>query len=263
MTLRVGVMGAGGRMGQVVCQAISAEDDLALVAGIDPNFAGTDIGEVAGVEAGAFAVTADNEALVASGVEVVVDFTYPAAARANLEFCAAQGIHAVVGTSGFAAADYEEIARSFTRSNCLIAPNFAIGAVLMIRFAEMAAPYFDTAEIIELHHDGKVDAPSGTAVSTAERMAAASAEWAPDPTKTETIVGARGASGPAGIPVHSVRMRGMTAHQEVLLGTTGQTLTLRHDSFDRSSFMPGVILAVHRIDSTPGLTVGLDGLLDL
>jgi 4-hydroxy-tetrahydrodipicolinate reductase len=250
-------------MGQVVCQAISAEPDLSLVAGVDPHHAGTDIGEVAGVEAGAFDVAADNEALVAAGVEVVVDFTVPEAARSNLEFCAEHGIHAVVGTSGFTAADHEEIRRIFTRSNCLIAPNFAIGAVLMIRFAELAAPYFDTAEIIELHHDGKVDAPSGTAVSTAERMAAASAEWGDDPTETETIAGARGASGPAGIPIHSVRMRGMTAHQEVVLGTAGQTLTLRHDSFDRSSFMPGVVLGVRRISSTPGLTVGLDGVLDL
>lgn len=250
-------------MGQVVCQTISAEADFSLVAGVDPHYAGTDIGEVAGVEAGAFEVAADRTALVEANVEVVVDFTLPEAARANLEFCAEHGIHAVVGTSGFTAADHEEIRQAFTRSNCLIAPNFAIGAVLMIRFAELAAPYFDTAEIIELHHDGKVDAPSGTAVSTAERMAAANAEWAADPTETETIPGARGASGPAGIPIHSVRMRGMTAHQEVLLGTSGQTLTLRHDSFDRSSFMPGVVLAVRRISSTPGLTVGLDGVLDL
>lgn len=250
-------------MGQVVCQAVAAEPDLSLVAAIDPSYAGIDIGEVTGVEVGKFAVAADNEALPAGHVEVVVDFTKLEAARSNLEFCAAKGIHAVVGTSGFTQADHEEIAGMFTRSNCLIAPNFAIGAVLMIRFAEMAAPYFDTAEIIELHHDGKVDAPSGTAISTAERMAAASKEWAPDPTQTETIAGARGATGPAGIPIHSVRMRGMTAHQEVLLGTSGQTLNLRHDSFDRSSFMPGVLLAVRRIGSFPGLTVGLDGLLDL
>lgn len=250
-------------MGQVVCQAVSAAPDLDLVAAIDPSFAGIDIGEVAGVEGGSFDVAPRNEALLIAGAEVVVDFTHLDAARANLEFMAANGIHAVVGTSGFTVADHEQIAESFTRSNCLIAPNFAIGAVLMIRFAELAAPYFDTAEIIELHHDGKVDAPSGTAISTAERMAAASGDWGEDPTQSQTIPGARGAKGPAGIPIHSVRMRGMTAHQEILLGTSGQTLTLRHDSFDRSSFMPGVILAVRGIGSAPGLTIGLDSLLDL
>lgn len=250
-------------MGQAVCQAVAAEADLSLVGAVDPHYAGIDIGEVAGVEAGSFAVAPSTEALLQSEVEVVVDFTHLDAARSNIEFCARNGIHAVVGTSGFTEADHVTIGDSFARSNCLIAPNFAIGAVLMIRFAEMAAPYFDTAEIIELHHDGKVDAPSGTAISTAERMAAASPQWADDPTESETIAGARGASGPGGIAVHSVRMRGMTAHQEVLLGTTGQTLSLRHDSFDRSSFMPGVILAVHRIGSFPGLTVGLDKLLEL
>ncbi len=132
----------------------------------------------------------------------------------------------------------------------------------MMRFAEMAAPYFETGEIIELHHDAKVDAPSGTAVATAERMAAASETWSPDPTKSETISGARGAVGAAGIPIHSVRMRGMTAHQEVVLGTTGQTLSIRHDSIDRSSFMPGVVMAVRRIGGLDGLTVGLDKILD-
>jgi 4-hydroxy-tetrahydrodipicolinate reductase len=250
-------------MGQVVCQAVTTESDMELVAAVDPHYADIDIGEVAGVEGGKFAVAPDNRTLLDSSVDVIVDFTHVDAARANIEFCAKHGIHAVVGTSGFTEADHVAIGRLFTRSNCLIAPNFAIGAVLMIRFAEMAAPYFDTAEIIELHHDGKVDAPSGTAVSTAERMAAASDRWIPDPTTSETIAGARGAKGPGGIPVHSVRMRGMTAHQEVLLGTMGQTLSLRHDSFDRSSFMPGVILAVRRIASFPGLTIGLDRMLEL
>ena len=148
-------------------------------------------------------------------------------------------------------------------ANVIIAPNFAIGAVLMIRFAEMAAPFFDSAEIIELHHDNKVDAPSGTAMHTAERIAAASSDWAKDPTTTETIPGGRGAEGPAGIRVHSVRLRGLVAHQEVLLGTTGQTLSLRHDSIDRTSFMPGVVLAVKAISDLPGLTVGLDAVLGL
>ncbi len=249
-------------MGSAVAHAIAAEPDLELVAAIDPSYEGIDVGEVTGVAGSNFPVSSQAGTIVENGVEVMVDFTHRDAARSNLEVCAANGIHAVIGTSGFTETDYSEIADLFTRSACLIAPNFAIGAVLMIRFAEMAAPYFDTGEIIELHHDAKVDAPSGTAVSTAERMAAASAIWGADPTESETIAGARGAKGPAGIPIHSVRMRGMTAHQEVILGTAGQTLSIRHDSIDRSSFMPGVVLAVRRIGSLQGLTVGLDKLLD-
>lgn len=251
-------------MGKTVCQAVAAESDLSLVAAIDPSYAGIDIGEVAGVETGRFSVDRQIDALLSAQVEVVVDFTHIDAAKANLQFCGANGLHAVVGTSGFTEDDHAEIASWFTRSNCLIAPNFAIGAVLMMRFAEMAAPYFETAEIIELHHDGKVDAPSGTAVATAERMAVSKGgAWPADPTESETIPGARGAVGAGGIPVHSVRMRGLTAHQEVILGTTGQTLTIRHDSIDRSSFMPGVIMAVRRIGDASGLTVGLDKLLGL
>jgi 4-hydroxy-tetrahydrodipicolinate reductase len=203
------------------------------------------------------------EALLDADVEVVVDFTNAEAARDTIELCAENGIHAVVGTSGFTEEDHAEIDKLFTTSACLIAPNFAIGAVLMMRFAELAAPYFDSAEIIELHHDGKVDAPSGTAIATAERMAAASSEWGADPTTSETIGGARGARGPGGIPMHSLRMRGLTAHHEVVLGTAGQSLTIRHDSYDRSSFMPGVILAVRRIGrASSGLLVGLDAILD-
>jgi 4-hydroxy-tetrahydrodipicolinate reductase len=201
--------------------------------------------------------------LLHDGVDVVVDFTEASAARTNLEWAAEHGVHAVVGTSGFTEADHDGFRQLFVKSNCVIAPNFAIGAVLMIRFAELAARYFDTAEIIELHHDAKVDAPSGTAVHTAERIAAASRDWAPDPTSTMLFDGARGAEGPAGIHIHSVRMRGMVAHQEVILGTSGQTLTLRHDSVDRTSFMPGVLLAVKAVADHPGLTVGLDALLDL
>lgn len=263
MSIRVGVFGVGGRMGTEVANAVNAEPDLELVAAIDPSFEGRDVGEVTGVDGPSFAVSSDPAAAVAAGAEVMVDFTHLDAARANIEFCAAEGLHAVVGTSGFTEAEHAGIAASFTSSNCLIAPNFAIGAVLMMRFAELAAPLFDTAEIIELHHDGKIDSPSGTAIGTAERMAAAKADWAPDPVTTETIPGARGAKGPAQIPIHSVRMRGMTAHQEVILGAAGQTLVLRHDSFDRTSFMPGVIVAVRRIASLPGLTIGLDGLLGL
>jgi len=187
------------------------------------------------------------------------------AARGNLTWCAEHGVHAVVGTTGFSPDDVAALRRRFDASsaNAVIAPNFSIGAVLMMRFAELAAPLFDTAEIIELHHDEKVDAPSGTSMLTAERMAAASPDWGTDPTEETVVAGARGGATPSGIRVHSVRLRGLVAHQEVLLGTTGQTLSIRHDSYDRSSFMPGVLLAVKSVADRPGLTVGLDVLLGL
>lgn len=258
--IRVGVFGAAGRMGSTVCQAVLDDPELELVAAVDPLHAGLDLRHAARVESDLH-VAAHAEALVDAGTEVVVDFTHLDAARANLAFAAEHGLHAVVGTTGFTDEDLASFAAAFTKSSCLIAPNFSIGAVLMMRFAELAAPWFDTAEVIELHHDRKVDAPSGTAMLTLERMAAASDRWAEDPTEREVVPGARGARGPGGIPVHSVRMRGMLAHQEVLLGTTGQTLSIRHDSYDRNSFMPGVVLAVKKVADRPGLTVGLDPLL--
>lgn len=261
MTLRVGVFGAGGRMGSTVCRAVSDDPDLELVAAVDPHHAGIDLRQVAGIDSD-LAIIPDASGLGAVGAQVAVDFTRIDAARANLRWCAENGVHAVVGTSGFTDADLARFAGAFVDSNCLIAPNFAIGAVLMMRFAEMAAPWFETVEITELHHDSKVDAPSGTAMATAERIASASDRWAPDPTSQHTVPGARGASGPGGIPIHSVRMRGLVAHQEVMLGTTGQTLTIRHDSYDRSSFMPGVLLAVKEIGNRPGITLGIDALLD-
>ncbi len=259
---RVGVFGAAGRMGRTVCEAVVADPELELVAAVDPFHAGLDLRHVAKVDTD-LQVAPSAEALVDAGVEVVVDFTVLTAARENLVFAARHGIHAVVGTTGFTEEDLKAIEAAFTESNCLIAPNFAIGAVLMMRFAELAAPWFETAEVIELHHDQKVDAPSGTALLTVERMAAASGDWAPDPTRTEVLPGARGAKGPGEIPVHSVRLRGMVAHQEVLLGTTGQSLSIRHDSYDRSSFMPGVVIAIKQVANRQGLTVGLDALLDL
>jgi 4-hydroxy-tetrahydrodipicolinate reductase len=261
MAVRVGVFGAAGKMGATVCRAVAADDDLELVAAVDPGAAGEPLSRVAGVATDV--EVAGKAAHLDEAPDVMVDFTHLDAARANLAWCAEHGVHAVVGTTGFAEEDLDRFRSSFTSSNCLIAPNFAIGAILLMRFAELAAPWFDTAEILEFHHDAKLDAPSGTAMRTAERMAAASSDWAPDPTVTEVVAGARGGEGPAGIRVHAVRMRGMVAHQEVVLGTTGQTLTLRHDSYDRSSFMPGVVLAAKRIADLPGVTVGLDGLLDL
>ncbi len=253
--MRVGVLGAAGRMGATVCAAVAADPDLDLVAAVDPGAAGR---EVEGLT-----ITGELDALTAAGAQVVVDFTMADAARRNLPWCGEHDLHAVVGTTGLTDGDLDTLRAAFTHSNCLVAPNFAIGAVLMMRFAELAAPFFDTAEIVELHHDAKLDAPSGTAMATAQRMAAASADWAPDPTVHEVVAGARGGAGPAGIHVHALRVRGMVAHQEVILGTTGQTLTVRHDSYDRASFMPGVVLACKRIADHPGLTVGLDALLGI
>jgi 4-hydroxy-tetrahydrodipicolinate reductase len=250
-------------MGSTVCQAVAADPELELVAGVDPHHAGLDLALVASVPGVDGTVHRDLDGLARAGVEVAVDFTHLEAARENLTWMAQQGIHAVVGTTGFSDADLDGYRRDFTSSNCVIAPNFAIGAILMMHMAAMAAPWFETAEIIELHHDGKVDAPSGTAMLTAERMVEASGEWGEDPTKHELAPGARGGEGPGGLHIHSVRLRGVVAHQEVLLGTTGQTLTIRHDSYDRTSFMPGVVLAVKQVPAHPGVTVGLDVLLGL
>ncbi len=248
-------------MGAEVCRTVVDDAGLELVAAIDPFKVGIDLRQVTGIDGVSLQLAAGPEALAESGAEVAVDFTHHGAAMENLRWCAANGVHAVVGTTGFSASDLDELRGAFVRSNCVIAPNFAIGAVLMMRFAEMAAPYFETAEIIEFHHDAKIDAPSGTAMATVARMAAAKAEWAPDPTQKMLLDGARGGLGPSGIRVHAVRMRGMVAHQEVILGTTGQSLVIRHDTTDRTSFMPGVALAVKRISEHPGLTEGLDALL--
>jgi 4-hydroxy-tetrahydrodipicolinate reductase len=265
VTIKVGVFGAGGRMGSTVCAAVAGDPALALAAAVDPHHAGIDLRQVTGIEKPSLQIAPDAGALTDAGADVAVDFTLIDAARENIRWCAKNGVHAVVGTSGFTEDDFDEFGKLFAKSkaNCVIAPNFAIGAVLMIRFAELAAPYFDSGEIIELHHDKKVDAPSGTAMHTAARMAAASESWGKDPTKKKMLSGARGGEGPAGIRIHSVRMQGLVAHQEVLLGTTGQSLTIRHDSYDRTSFMPGVLLAVKAVADRPGLTVGLDTLLDL
>jgi len=253
-SIRVGVVGATGRMGRTVCDAIVAADDLELVALVDVH--GSDmIHELR--------VTSDLQSLVDAACDVVVDFTTAEAARETLPFLALHGIHAVVGTTGFDDRDLLAFERAFDGSsaNCLIAANFAISAVLMMRFAAEAAALFDTAEIIELHHDQKIDAPSGTALATARMMTPSDNGWADDPTQVEDPTGSRGGIGPNGVRIHSVRMRGMTAHQEVILGAQGQTLTIRQDSYDRTSFMPGVVLACRRISGAAGLTMGLDALL--
>jgi 4-hydroxy-tetrahydrodipicolinate reductase len=253
--IRVGVFGAGGRMGATVCAAVLDAPDMELVAAVDPRASGI-------VDGTHLAIS--SEAATMRAADVAVDFTVIDAARENLRWCATNGVHAVVGTSGFGEQELSEFSHLFdnAKTNAAIVPNFAIGAVLMIRFAELAAPFFENVEIIEMHHNQKVDAPSGTAIATARRIAAASKDWAEDPTTKVVAEGARGST-VDGIPVHAVRLRGMVASQEVLLGTTGQSLSIRHDTYDRSSFMPGVLLAVRKVGELPGLTVGLDPMLDL
>ncbi len=244
--IKVGVLGARGKVGRQVVSSVAAEADLQLVAEVD---AGDDL-----------------DALTAA--EVVVDFTHPDAVMDNLEFCISRGIHCVVGTTGFTDERLEQVRTWLAESEgvgVLIAPNFSIGAVLMMRFAAQAAPFFESVEIVELHHPDKADAPSGTARLTAQLISAARAaagtDRSPDATST-ALEGARGAE-VSGVAVHSVRLRGLVAHQEVLLGGPGETLTLRHDSLDRISFMPGVLLGVRGIPARPGLTVGLGSLLGL
>ena len=246
--IKVGVLGAKGKMGAQTCLAVEEAADCELVARLDQ---GDELDE-----------------LTAAGAEVVVDFTRPEVVMGNLAWCIEHGINAVVGTTGF---DEERLATLRSQlagspsTGVLIAPNFSIGAVLMMQFAAKAAPYYESVEIVELHHPDKVDAPSGTARRTAELIADARREAGskPIPDATTTALdGARGAD-VDGVPVHSVRLRGLLAHQEVLLGGEGETLTVRHDSLHHSSFMPGILLGARRVVTTPGLTFGLEHFLDL
>ena len=247
-TIRVGVLGSEGKVGQAIVAAVEAADDLTYSTGVDKG---------------------DSlEKFVESSTQVVVDFTHPDVVMGNLEFLIRNGIHAVVGTTGFTDERLETV-RGWLAENpgvgMLIAPNFAIGAVLSMRFAAQAARFYDSVEVIELHHPHKADAPSGTAYRTAELIAEAREQAgvgrSPDATTSE-LEGARGAD-VDGVRVHSVRLAGLVAHQEVLFGTQGETLTIRHDSIDRSSFAPGVLLGVRNIGERPGLTVGLEYLMDL
>jgi 4-hydroxy-tetrahydrodipicolinate reductase len=245
---RVGVLGAKGKVGSEVCRALHGVDDLELVAALD----------------------ADDEldALVGADAQAVVDFTHPDAVMDNLEFCIDHGIHAVVGTTGFDAdrlATIERWLADAPRVGVLVAPNFSIGAVLMMRFAAAAAPFYESVEIVELHHPDKADAPSGTARRTAELIAAARREAGLPPVPDATSTGLEGARGATvdGIHVHGLRVRGLVAHQEVVLGGVGETLTIRHDSLDRASFIPGVLTGLRTIGDRPGLTVGLEHILGL
>jgi 4-hydroxy-tetrahydrodipicolinate reductase len=246
--LKVGVLGARGKVGRVVCEAVASSDEFELVAEIDEGD--------------------DLEALVATGAEAVVDFTHPGAVMDNLQFCIDHGIDAVVGTTGFDGSRLDQV-RGWLRARpevgVLVAPNFSIGAILMMRFAGEAARFFESVEIVELHHPDKADAPSGTARRTAELVAAARRDaglGAPPDATSSGLEGARGAT-VEGIHVHGLRVRGLVAHQEVVLGGLGETLTIRHDSLDRASFTPGVLIGLRRIGSAPGLTVGLEAFLDL
>ncbi|WP_167103463.1 4-hydroxy-tetrahydrodipicolinate reductase [Mycobacterium sp. DL592] len=244
--MRVGVLGAKGKVGTTMCGAVRDADDLTLSAEVD---AGDDL-----------------SLLTDSGTEVVIDFTHPDVVMDNLKFLIDNGIHAVVGTTGFTDERIDQVQAWLADkpgSAVLIAPNFAIGAVLSMYFAQKAAPYFESVEVIELHHPHKADAPSGTATRTAKLIAQARKDLPPNPDATSTgLEGARGAD-VDGIPVHSVRLTGLVAHQEVLFGTLGETLTIRHDSLDRTSFVPGVLLAVREVAKRPGLTIGIEPLLDL
>ncbi|HET7720495.1 MAG TPA: 4-hydroxy-tetrahydrodipicolinate reductase, partial [Acidimicrobiales bacterium] len=262
--IRVAVMGAAGRMGTTVCRAVLDAPDMELVAVIDPPHEGEPL-EKFGIAGTGLTIEMVGPSVKKTDPMVAVDFTNIDGVRSNSRWCAMNGVHAVIGTTGLTDGDLQDLTGLFDgeRANAVVAPNFAIGAVLMMHLAAIAAPWFESAEIIELHHDNKIDAPSGTAMLTAQRLAAASSEWGADPTQKHVLPGARGGEGPGGIHVHSVRLRGLVAHQEVLLGTTGQSLSIRHDSYDRTSFMPGVLLAVREVANRPGVTIGLDQLLGL
>ena len=256
-SLKVGVLGAAGRMGQSVCSAVMQAESLELVAAVDL------VSDESEEMLEGIPITQEISDFFKAEVDVAVDFTIAEASKNNLPLLAEEGIDVVVGTSGLSDQDFSIIEKKFNESSCLIVPNFAIGAVLMMHFASIAAPWFNTAEIIEYHHNQKKDSPSGTAIATAERMSSASNQWDEDPTINESIAGSRGAK-LKGIPIHAVRMKGMVAHQEVIMGSIGQTLTIRHDSPDRESFMPGVLLAVQGVASLPnGLTIGLEKLLGI
>ncbi|MFD9867321.1 4-hydroxy-tetrahydrodipicolinate reductase [Streptomyces niveus] len=247
-TLRVAVLGANGRIGSEAVRAVETADDMELVAALGRG---------------------DKlETLVDTGAQVAVELTTPTAVMGNLDFLVRHGIHAVVGTTGWTddrLAQLETVLAGSPETGVLIAPNFSIGAVLTMKFAQAAARYFESAEVVELHHPNKADAPSGTAARTAQLIAAARAEAGSPPQPDATVTALDGARGADvdGVRVHSVRLRGLLAHQEVLLGGEGETLTIRHDSLHHSSFMPGILLGVRRVVRAPGLTFGLEHFLDL
>jgi 4-hydroxy-tetrahydrodipicolinate reductase len=257
MAVKVTVIGAGGRMGAEVCRAVSSDPELELYGACDTR------ADLAGHKVSGITITGDIEAELNRGPEVVVDFTHPTSVKANIFKIAESGAHGVIGTTGLTADDLDEIAAFIDDKNInvLVAPNFAIGAVLLMELSKTVAKYMDSYEIIELHHDKKADAPSGTAVKTAEGLPARDPARL-KPEEKETLECARGGV-KNGIHIHSVRLPGLVAHQEIIFGGIGQTLTIRHDSIDRTSFMPGVLMAVKKISNYPGLTYGLEHFMDM
>jgi 4-hydroxy-tetrahydrodipicolinate reductase len=253
--IRVGVLGADGKMGRVVSGAVSADPGMELVAAVDPSSAGRHTPQ-------AVEIAADPAALVAARAGVAVDFTRPDTVMDNIRFCVEHGIHAVVGTTGIGPDRLGEIEGRLgdrPEVGVIVAPNFSVGAVVAQRLAEEAARFFPAAEVIELHHDGKLDAPSGTAAATARRIAAARKEGWSGPADGQPFRGGE----VEGVRVHSVRLPGLVAHQEVIFGAQGQTLTIRHDAPDRTCYLPGVLMAIREIAGRPGLTVGLEPLLGM
>jgi 4-hydroxy-tetrahydrodipicolinate reductase len=270
--IRVGVLGAGGRMGREICRSVTQDTDLELVAAVDPRFAGIDIGQVAGPDVAGLDIAGDIEALSRGGADVAIDFTIAESTLRAMDWCAVNGVHMVVGTTGLGDDDMQHAMTLFedSNANCLVASNFAVGAVLMNRFVEMAAKYMDGAEVIEIHHDQKVDAPSGTALRLAESIAHGASlgvrngrSFGMDNTQRHVVEGVRGGAADGGIRIHSLRIPGMVAHHEVVFGSVGQSLTIRHDAFDRTSFMPGVLIATKAVRERRGLTIGLDSLLGI
>ena len=268
-------------MGRAVCAAVSAEADLELVAAVDPSAAGEMLGAVvpglpasrrtAGtVDAGSLVIYGGVDAIADDAPDVLVDFTRASVCVPALEWCARHGVHAVSGTTGVAGEQIARLRERFTAPgspNCILASNFAITAVVLLRLVEIAAAHLDAAEIVELHHDAKLDAPSGTALETARRIAAvrdaSGMVLRPERTTSELLPGVRGGVAAGGIHVHAIRLPGLVAHEEVVFGALGQSLTIRQDSYDRTSFMPGVLLAVRKVAGLPGLTVGLGDVLGL
>lgn len=262
----VAVCGALGKMGREVVKTVLSDPELTLVAAVDAHATGQDAATAVGLtDACGVAITSDlKTTLAASKPLVCVDFTHPSCALANTLSIIECGVRPLVGTTGFSGDDLEKIGQALASQGLggMVVPNFAVGAVLLMKFARQASQYFDHAELIELHHNQKADAPSGTAVKTAELMAEANPNFGPTNCHdTETMPGARGAKGPANLHIHSVRLPGLVAHQEVIFGAAGQTLTIRHDSIDRTSFMPGVALACKKVVNLNGLVYGLENIL--
>lgn len=264
--IKVVVCGGAGRMGREVVRVVQADPDLDLVGAVDPSAVGSDVGTLAGIGSLGISISPDLlTTLRKTSAEVMVDFTHPSVVMENIRTAMKSGVHAVVGTTGITQDNIQEIKTLLKgkTSNVFIAPNFAIGAVLMMEFAKQACRYFPKVEIIELHHEQKADAPSGTSLKTAEDLSQQIQEKSiADTQEKELIEGVRG--GKVGrVRIHSLRLPGLVAHQEVIFGGAGQTLKIRHDSLDRSSFMPGVIMAVKEVSKRPGLTYGLEKILDL